>query len=270
MYPKSLFLASFLMVALSALALTPVSGLAAEPADTQNARKAPQVIILKLDDVTPQGAHGSVPVSARWQRVADFVEQNHIKAAFGIIGYSLEQDNQAYFNWIRRWNKKGIIEFWNHGYLNRKAEDKAGEFERSYEEQKSSLEKTQRLSREKLGIELNTFGAHWSGTNDATARALAGIPEIRMVFYDPPVSGKHLFKRVLTIENPTFVPDFEKFKTLYMKNAKNEPCLALQGHPNAWDDARWAGFVKIIQFLKEQNCVFMTPSEYLAQNGSRK
>ena len=34
-------------------------------------------------------------------------------------------------------------------------------------------------------------------------------------------------------------------------------------HPNAWDDKRWDGFVKIIEFLKARGCVFLTPSEYL-------
>jgi peptidoglycan/xylan/chitin deacetylase (PgdA/CDA1 family) len=70
---------------------------------------------------------------------------------------------------------------------------------------------------------------------------------------------------VLVLENPTFVPDFEKFQQLYEKNAKDKACLALQGHPNAWDDKRWEGFVKIIEFLKSRGCVFMTPSEYLAK-----
>ncbi|MCY2989376.1 MAG: hypothetical protein NTY19_16090 [Planctomycetota bacterium] len=34
-------------------------------------------------------------------------------------------------------------------------------------------------------------------------------------------------------------------------------------HPNAWDDKRWDGFVKIIEFLKARGYVFLTPSEYL-------
>ena len=34
-----------------------------------------------------------------------------------------------------------------------------------------------------------------------------------------------------------------------------------------WDDKRWEGFVKIIEFLKARRCVFMTPSEYLAGLG---
>lgn len=226
--------------------------------------KPPQIIILKLDDVTWQGGRGNLPVSPRWQRVTDFIVQNKLKAAYGIIGWSLEQDNPAYFAWIKDLHNKGTVEFWNHGHRNRKAEDKSGEFEGSYDEQKAALDKTQRLAKEKLGIELRAFGPHWSGTNRDTAKALEGIPEIKMCFYDPKGAKHFVFERVLVLENPTFVPDFGKFKQLYEKNAKDKPCLALQGHPNAWDDKRWEGFLKIIDFLKARGCVFMTPSEYLA------
>ena len=46
-----------------------------------NAAEAPQIIILKLDDVTWQGGRGDVPVSVRWQRVTDFIQQNKLKAS---------------------------------------------------------------------------------------------------------------------------------------------------------------------------------------------
>jgi peptidoglycan/xylan/chitin deacetylase (PgdA/CDA1 family) len=231
--------------------------------------KPPQIIVLKLDDVTTQGGRGSLPVSSRWQRVTDFIEQNNLKASYGIIGWSLEQDNPAYFAWIKNLHDKGTIEFWNHGYRDRKSEDKTGEFEGPYDEQKTALDKTQRLAKEKLGIELRAFGPHWSGTNRDTAKALEGIPEIKICFYDPKEARQFVFERVLVLENPTFVPDVDKFKQLYEKNAKDKACLALQGHPNAWDDKRWDGFVKIIEFLKAKGCVFMTPSEYLATVAGR-
>ena len=35
--------------------------------------------------------------------------------------------------------------------------------------------------------------------------------------------------------------------------------------PEQWNDERWTGFTKIIDFLKTKNVVFMTPSEYLKQ-----
>jgi peptidoglycan/xylan/chitin deacetylase (PgdA/CDA1 family) len=224
---------------------------------------ARQIIILKLDDVTAHGAHGHSPVSPRWQRVADFIEQSHIKASFGIIGASLEQDNPAYFDWIKGLHGKGNIEFWNHGYKDRTVADKAGEFEGSLEEQQHALKRTQTLAKETLGIELKAFGPHWSGTTTDTAKALEEIPEITIWFYGPQDSKKFVFERVLTLENPTFVPDFDKFKERYERFARDKACLALQGHPNQWNEQRWAGFVKIIEYLKSKGCVFMTPSEYL-------
>jgi peptidoglycan/xylan/chitin deacetylase (PgdA/CDA1 family) len=230
------------------------------------ASSAPQVIILKLDDVLAFSKHNGPPVSPRWQRVADYIEKSHLKASFGIIGSSLECDNPAYFEWIKNLAKKGFIEFWNHGYYDRKPSDKTGEFEGSLEAQKDALHKTQTLAKQKLGFELRAFGPHWSGTTPDTAVALESFPEIKMWFYgDAKSSTKFLFPRVMTLENPTFVPDFEKFKSFYEKNAQTKPCLALQGHPNAWDDKRWAGFLKIVDFLQSRGCVFMMPSEYLKQ-----
>ena len=229
------------------------------------ADKSAPAIILKLDDVTASGTRGNLPVPPRWQRVVDFIEKEDIKASFGIIGFSLEQDNAAYFDWIKNLQKKGRIEFWHHGYRNRKGDDKTGEFEESYEVQLESLKKTQKLAKEKLGIELKAFGPHWSGTTADTEKALAQIPELTMWFYGPKDSKKFVFPRYLTIENPTFVPDFDKFKDIYERSAHAQKCLALQGHPNAWDDKRWDGFVKIIGFLKEKGCRFTTPSEYFAE-----
>jgi peptidoglycan/xylan/chitin deacetylase (PgdA/CDA1 family) len=227
----------------------------------------PQIILLKLDDITTDGASGKLPISPRWQRTADFIEKNNLKAGFGIIGFSLEQDNPAYFKWIKDLDQRGAIEFWNHGYTQRKNEDKFGEFEQgSAEAQQALLEKTQRLAKERLGITLRAFGEHWSGVTEETQKALDAIPDNRIWLYGPknPTSYKKLsLSRILGLENPTFVPDPEKFKTLYEKNAATAPVLVLQGHPNQWTDERWEGFVKIIDFLKSKGCVFMKPMEYM-------
>ncbi|HYW80981.1 MAG TPA: polysaccharide deacetylase family protein [Thermoguttaceae bacterium] len=225
------------------------------------AEKDAQIIVLKLDDVVADTSSDQSPVPPRWQRVTDFLKESDIKASFGIIGFSLEEDNQAYFDWIKNLNDSGLIEFWNHGHRNRKGTDASGEFEESFETQKFALERTERLAKEKLGIELKVFGPHWSGTNADTVKALKGIPEIKMWYYGPSDSGKFVFERVLTLENPTHVPDFAKFKATYDQVGHDKKCLALQGHPNSWDDQRWENFVKIIDYLKSKRCVFMTPSE---------
>ncbi len=220
-----------------------------------------QVIVLKLDDVVAYKE--DMPVSPRWQRVTDFLKASNIRASYGVIGFSLEEDNEAYFTWIRNVHNSGLIEFWNHGYRQRKATDKTGEFEGSFEEQKDALQRTQELAKEKLGIELKAFGPHWSGTNEGTAKALEEIPEITMWFYGPASSSKFVFPRYLTLENPTHVPSCAKFKSAYEKVGHDKTCLALQGHPNSWNDERWEEFVKIINYLKSKGCVFMTPSQYM-------
>ena len=225
----------------------------------------PPIIILKLDDVR-QMKNGAV--HQNWQRVADYIETNHLKASFGIICSSLEKDNPAYFDWIKAQNKKGFIEFWLHGYRERTKDDKTGEFEQgTFEEQKAVLERSEKLAKEKLGFELPAFGPHWTGTTDATEKALDAVPEIKIWLYGPQVPKfyrKVSLPRVLALENPTFVPDFAKFKAAYEQFGSKEKFLVLQGHPPAWYIAeRWNGFVQIVEFLKSQGCVFMTPSEYV-------
>ena len=251
---------SFLLPTVTAVLAMITLGHAANGGDVPD--KASQVIILKLDDVIAYKSSSQLPVSPRWQRVTDFLKESDIKASFGVIGFSLEEDNPSYFDWIKTLHKSGLIEFWNHGYRNRRGWDKTGEFEGSFEDQKTALERTQMLAKEKLGIELKAFGPHWSGTNEHTARAVEGIPEIKMWFHGPKESTKFIFE-VLTLENPTHVPDFAKFKAAYDRVGHDKKCLALQGHPLSWDDERWANFVKIIDYLKSKGCVFMTPSEYM-------
>ncbi|MAS92767.1 MAG: hypothetical protein CMO55_06170 [Verrucomicrobiales bacterium] len=245
---KSLF--AFLFFAISSIA----------------AAEQPQVIILKLDDVVSAGL-SSGPVHHRWQKVADYLKENQIKGSFGIITESLEEDNPRFFKWITDIQDEGLIEFWLHGYKRRSAED-SGEFESgTAAEQQAILERGAQLAREKLGFELVAFGPHWSGTTEATDEALEAVPSIKIWLYGPK-EPKHFSRlsldRVLALENPTFVPDPEKFKATYEERAADRDVLVLQGHPAQWDEKRWEGFLEIIAFLKSKNVVFMTPSEYLA------
>jgi peptidoglycan/xylan/chitin deacetylase (PgdA/CDA1 family) len=226
----------------------------------------PQIILLKLDDVVARRV-GAKPVSDRWLKVHDYLKSGGIKGSFGVITESLEKDNAIYFQWLKDVQAAGLIELWLHGYKMRGPSDQ-GEFEHGNAiEQQAILEKASRLAKEKLGFPFSAFGPHWSGTTVATDEALEAVPDIKIWLYGPakPKFFKRLsIERVMALENPTFVPDAVKFKTFYEKNAATREVLVLQGHPDQWDDTRWAGFVEIIEFLKSRNVVFMTPSEYLA------
>ena len=231
----------------------------------------PPVILLKLDDVVASRG-GSAPVSARWLRVADFLKTNGINGSFGVICKSLEKDNAAYFQWLRDIQGAGLIELWVHGYHMKNASE-PGEFEHgTAAEQQAIFEKCERLAKEKLGFAMPAFGPHWSGTTDATDEALESVPDITIWLYGP-AKPKHFtrlsIERVMALENPTFVPDAAKFRATYGKSAAKQAVLVLQGHPDQWDEKRWAGFTEIIAFLKSRNVVFMTPSEYLKKTRAK-
>ncbi|MGI5869265.1 MAG: DUF2334 domain-containing protein [Kiritimatiellia bacterium] len=248
-----------------AIPLWPSLALATEPAEeVAMKRTKPQIVLLKLDDVAKW-------ISPRWRRTAEFLEERNIKASFGVIGQGLEMAGPETIEWIRERKQKGLVEFWLHGYKLRTATD-TGEFEHgTAEEQQAILEKCQRLAKERLGFEYSAFGPHWSGTTAETEQAVQAVPSIKIWLYGP--RNPHVFTRlsiprVMALENPTFLPDFEKFKAVYERTGFKEDVLVLQGHPDAWGDpSRWEGFVKIIDYLQSQGCVFMTPSEYLETLG---
>lgn len=64
------------------------------------------------------------------------------------------------------------------------------------------------------------------------------------------------------IETPLFVPNAEKLKEAYVQNVGKRDYLVLQGHPQRWDEGRFAQFVQIVDFLTAQGAVFVTPSQY--------
>lgn len=229
-----------------------------------------KIVILKLDDVTDGGKNEVV--STRWQRVADYLEKNKIKASFGIIGYSLVKDNPRYFKWITDIADRGYIEFWNHGFYNRTKADTIGEFEGSYRQQLRALQLTDSLAKAKLKLNINVWGVHWSKTNEDTDKALAQMPQIQMTFGNPrnPIHYKgYVMPNNLDMEYPVHNPNFETFIEAYKGKWKDLEFFYLQGHPNSWDDMRWNNFVKIVEFLKSENVRFVTPSEFLELTGKQ-
>ncbi len=217
------------------------------------------VIILKLDDLTN--------VTPAWQRCTDFLQAQNIKASFGIIGFALETPSPQLVAFIKKLHQSGMVEFWNHGYKNRKSKDEPDEFgSADVQQQLQALNRTQTLAREKLGFSLACFGPHWSPTNATTEQALVQCPEITAVFfYTKPLPARpwFVFERKLELENPLFRPNPDSVKTNFEKLAATQKYFCMQGHPNQWDEKRFEDFTKAVLYLKEQGCPFMTASEYI-------
>jgi peptidoglycan/xylan/chitin deacetylase (PgdA/CDA1 family) len=236
------------------------------------------IIMLKLDDLVHHTKDPKVAVSPKWQRTADFLAAEGVKANFGIITETLEGDCPAYVEWLKERHASGMLEFWNHGYYGRfPAKDpaaKQGEYlNRTVEEQAASLKKSQDLVKEKTGIVLRAFGPHAMPPDDNLHPALATVPEIVAVWFYGPAKGakteKVVIQRRAELEKPIFRPNFANLHDNWEKY-KGFDYLALQGHPNSWDDQGFEEFKKVVKFFKEQGCRFMTISEYLATRGAGK
>ena len=234
---------------------------------TQAAEKAPTVI-LKLDDLW--GQPGKKFIRPRWARIANFLAERKIKSSIGIVGNALEGDKPEFYKWCKENHESGLIEFWNHGYTHGKVEHngkKVGVFAASHKIQLEYFEKTQKLAKEKLGFAFNTFGSPFNSLNQDTAKVLATDPDMKVWLYGRDSYAKKAnFKgsvlgRKINLENPVHNPNYEKFVARYEKGNLGD-MIVIQGHPNGWDDKRWAAFVKIIDFLQKKGCEFTTPIEW--------
>jgi peptidoglycan/xylan/chitin deacetylase (PgdA/CDA1 family) len=244
-------------------------------------RTTPAVIILKFDDVK-QMKGGDV--HARWKRLADYLEAKQIKGSFGVLCETLGQAEPTYVQWFADRRKAGFVEFWFHGYDHATHEvdgERWNEFNRrSYEDQKARVATSQALAREKLGFAFETFGPPGgvgsASFDEATLRVMAEDPDIRIMLYPQPIDKAgarydadgtlKILDRVweVNLEGAVGVPDFRRFLAGYAKNPDRE-YFVLQGHPAAWDDARFAEFERIVDFLVARNDVFMTPSGFVAR-----
>jgi GH35 family endo-1,4-beta-xylanase/peptidoglycan/xylan/chitin deacetylase (PgdA/CDA1 family) len=240
-----------------------------EPSAAQG-EKAP-IVILKMDDLTQRGAGKGQGVSRNFMDFIDVLRKHEIKASLGIIGNSLENSTPEFYEWIREINEEGIVEFWNHGHTHAEYPRKEGrrhtEFARSsLEEQIATLRKTQELAREKLGFDLKAFGSPFNQVDGNTSKALDSFPEITSWFFGPPDSGavhRRSLERRMDLETPVLKPNSARLIEDFNRFGKDLQYIVLQGHPNSWGGKERAEFIASVNFLKEQGCVFMTPSEFL-------
>ena len=221
-----------------------------------------QLIILKADDFKFSQQH-IIPLG--FQRFIEFIESKKIKASIGIIGNTLEKGHQEYFTILKEIADDGSFEIWNHGYnhklngINENGETYHEFWNTTFEYQKEHLEETQELAFEKLSITLRAFGAPGNNHDSITLDVMNENDEIKVWFYGNPESNKIVLERYYNIEFSSQYPDYEEFVNNY---PANEEYLALQIHPNAWDNEGFNQFELIVEFLMTQKVAFITPDEF--------
>lgn len=233
---------------------------------------AAPVVILKMDDLTERGARPGEGVAPRWRAFADACEELGVKASLGVIGSALEDPSPAFVAWVRERNASGRFQIWNHGYTHAEQPPENGRRRAEFvgpdaDAQRASIERTQRLAQEKLGITLTAFGSPFNVLDENTELALERVPEIEAWFFGPGKprhSTKTVLPRFANLEHPTMKPSFDGVQRDFAKQRKR-PVLVLQGHPNGWSQAHLEEFRKAVRFLREQGCEFLTPAEYVAR-----
>jgi hypothetical protein len=219
------------------------------------------LIVLKLDDVTRKGVQAGQAIASQWTNCVDFLRAEKVKGNLGVIGESLETDAQDYLDWIKNLHQTGEMEFWNHCYLISEPNQFCGT---PLELQRDAIWRPQELARSKLGITFGAFGAHSSGVDKNTGRALASIPEIK-VWLDG-MSGTAAPQRCLNQKiglEKSYEIQLDSVKQEFEAWGHREPYLVLSGHPKAWYPERFEKFVGVIRFLKDAGCRFATISEML-------
>jgi Polysaccharide deacetylase len=226
------------------------------------------LVVVKLDDVntSPSGW-----LSDKWRRVGDFSAQQKIKLSFGVITRSLEDPKPDYVTWLHTMRDSGWIEFWFHAYDHATHVGPDGrprsEFaDRDPAELKRRFELSQALAVKHLGAPFTVFGPPGGGetahVNADTLDAVQADPNLRVILYPSPIDalgsalqarGKvRVLDRVwqINIEQPLFVPNYEKFVQGYQQFAAGRSYLVIE---------------RIIDFLRTQGAQFVTATE-LAQH----
>jgi peptidoglycan/xylan/chitin deacetylase (PgdA/CDA1 family) len=247
------------------------TAIAALPPVTPVFPDTPPAIVLKVDDLSAD--KGGIP--AAWKRLTDFALERKLKISIGVITQSLATAKPAYLDYIKGLRETGLVEFWFHGYDHKRWTENGHELQEfkgtPYEQQKDHFVKSQALAKEKLGFAFTAFGSPFNGYDDATLRVLAEDADIQAFLYGRPsaqsrLPGKVVLERVgdVNIEAPLFEPNPEAFIAGYLKNAATHRYFVIQGHPGQWNDARWAEFVKLVDYLQQNHIPVVTIAELAA------
>lgn len=264
---------------------------------TPSGRARPAYIILKLDDVQPGRDGNSQYVDKlheNWINTVNYLKQTQTKAGLGLIAAGFEKEFPRYLERVKEWASNPLFEIWFHAYdheTHKTSEtDKAmGEFVgRTAEEQQRRFSRSQELSLLKLGVKMTTFGPPGGGEfqspvtgsnfyDENTLLAIENTPEIHAMLYPSPrdkfadqieASGKVTVLDRLNgygghgIERPLFTPNAENCLAGYKAFPARE-YFVLQGHPSRWNPEKLEVFKKIIEELKNDQAIFVTPSEYV-------
>ncbi len=236
---------------------------------TPEQKATKRYVMLKLDDLVNRGEKQGPPW--RWIELANYFKEKGLHASFGVIVKSIENDNPAYNEWIRKTaiENGGNIEFWHHGFTHAMNFDFNGkkcvaEFSGPDEAyMMDAFSRAMNAFREKTGLTFRTYGAPGNATDATGRKVLEAHPDIKVWLYGDArnPAGKLVLRRSLNLEHAVGKVDYQTFLRAY-QNQRMRDYLVLQGHPMMWDAARLEAFKQIVEQLQEDGWIFVTPYEF--------
>lgn len=216
-----------------------------------------QIIILRLDDLRSR-------TTGAFEWALNAATERNVKVSFGVIGDALDDGvcNRRFIDFVKYADSLGM-EIWHHGYLHTNTEYKGS----SYQKQLENFKRTYDLMRQKCGITMHTFGPPYNVADNTAIRMITeNFPDINVfmsVTDSDKIATQMKLNNRITIESTTGIFDYDKFESSYKTAvARKYECSVILGHPALWNEASKQYFLDMIDFLKQQNCVFMTPYEY--------
>ncbi|MBE7036321.1 MAG: DUF2334 domain-containing protein [Ruminococcaceae bacterium] len=247
-------------------------------AQSEVSLQKPPIIIFKFDDAR-------LKQKAQTKRLNNAIEclnERGIKGSVGVLTSTIVDvmaDPTAYTEQTetyKKWIQDGH-EMWLHGYDHAEStvnNKKVYEFQESYDEQKKGLDDSFYLMKTFFNYDFKTFGPSWNTNNDDTVKIINEYyPQIKTVIFGktnkvafnalniPFNQGSASLSNVLLESKTGVVRTYDSFVTKF-ETLKYDSVVVLQGHPAYWEEDSIVEFKKLLTYLENLGCEFMTPDQY--------
>jgi hypothetical protein len=168
------------------------------------------------------------------------VIENKIKISLGIVGVGLENSSFKIIDLIK--NNLDIIQPFNHSYQHLLTDQKKEFFKTSSDYQRESIDKTNKIIKEKLGFNVKTIGFVANACDEKTIEIIKES-NLDNVYY---VKGSYNYEDVVATGKKIINIELEDKLTVF------------QIHPFTWSEEQVDAF---INSLKEEDYQFIFPNE---------
>jgi hypothetical protein len=214
------------------------------------------IVIIKADDLLAS-------VGSSFTRLFEICKLMDVPVAAGLVIGTLETATERERAFLANLDPQEC-ELWIHGYthyINYK--DSTTEFNGpDLSTQIATIQKCVDACQLYLKRDLSVFNGPGGVADKNTALALDKFPSIKTVFYLPVEGNRFVIPRLVWAEWTSGKMNNHKIIIASVQKLPAGSVAVLNTHPKSWDETDWNEFVLLIDALKSNGAIFMTPTEY--------